>query len=153
MTEPAPQTVTDTAAHGMDTVLKVGTNDVSEWTKTSTLELAPDVHDISGYGMRSKRKRGGQLDNSFTASGWYDTTATTGPGAVLRAVCGTTVSMTRMLEGTGTGKPSDAWDAVVGKYSETAPCDDIVTWSCDFDITGDVVTTAQTLASDDEVRA
>lgn len=136
----------NTAAHGMDTVLKIGTVDISAWTKTSTLEINPDIHDISGYGMRDKRKRGGQRDNSFTASGWYDTTATSGPGSVLLPVVGDSVAVTRQLTGTGVGKPQDTFSAVVGKYSETAPCDDIVTWSCDFGIDGAVTSAAQTAA-------
>jgi hypothetical protein len=138
----------DTSAHGMNTILKIGTDDVSSWTKTSSLEVNPDVHDISGYGMRDKRKRGGQRDNTFSASGWYDLTATTGPGSVLKPKIGDTVSITRQIDGVGSTKPQDVFTAVVGKYVETAPCDDIVTWSCDFAIDGAVTSTAQTLAED-----
>lgn len=133
-------------AHGKDTVLKVGTDDISAWTKTSTLERNPDIHDTSGYGLTDKTKTGGLRDNSLTAGGWYDTTTDTGPGDVLDPIVGETVSMTRQLLGTGTGKPAQAFQAVVGKYVETAPCDDIVQWTCDFAISGPITKTTQTVA-------
>lgn len=133
-------------AHGKDTVIKVGTVDISLWTKTSTLEQNPDIHDVSGYGLSDKMKVGGLRDNSMTAGGWYDKTATTGPGTVLDGHVGETVAMTRMLQGEGTGLPSQAFDAVIGKYVETAPCDDVVQWTCDFAISGPVAKTVQTAA-------
>lgn len=132
-----------TAVHGRNTVVKVATKDISPYCKTSTLELTPDVHDTSGYGLTNKTKAGGLIDGKFTAGGTYDNTASVGPGIVLRPLVGTTAAIIRQLEGTLTGKPQDAFNAVVGKYTETAPCDDMVSWSCDFEISGTINTTVQ----------
>jgi hypothetical protein len=43
----------------------------------------------------------------------------------------------------GTTKAQDSFSAVVGKYVETEPNDDMVTWSQDFTITGPIVATPQ----------
>lgn len=135
------------AAHGKDTVIKVGADDISAWCNTSTMEKNPDIHDITGYGKRSKVKTGGLLDNTLTIGGWYDLTADAGPGDVLDDHVGETLTITRQLNGAGPGKPEQTFDAVVGKYTETAPVDDIITWSCDLAVSDDVVKTAQTVAT------
>lgn len=137
MTQPAPE-----AAHGKDTVLKVDGVNISHATKTSTLELNPDIHDISGYGVSAKRKRGGLTDGTFTASGWYDTVEMAKP-TWLRTRSGERVPVVRQLLGQGATLPQDSFQAIIGKYSETAPVDDIVSWACDFAIDGPVDFTPQ----------
>lgn len=129
--------------HGRNTVVKVATKDISPYCKSSTLEITPDIHETTGYGSANKTKQGGLIDGKFSVSGTYDNTASTGPGASIRPLIGTTAAIIRQMEGTGTGKPQDAFSAVVGKYVETDPVDDMVTWSCDFEITGAVNVTAQ----------
>lgn len=133
-------------AHGKDTVIKIGAVDISDWCKTSSMEKSPDVHDFTGYGKTWKRKVGGQIEASMSLSGWYDKSLTEGPHAVLDDHVGETVAVTRQLLGTGTGKPTQTFNAVIGKYTETAPCDDIVTWACDLAIDDAVTATVQTAA-------
>lgn len=142
-----------TPAHGKDTVLKVGANDLSPWCKTSSMERTPDVHDFTGYGKQYKRKIGGQIEGSMSVSGWYDKSLTDGPSTILGAHVGETVTIVRQLLGTGTGKPQQSFNAVIGKYTETAPCDDIVTWACDFAMDDAPTVTTQTAAELDEVAA
>lgn len=141
------------AAHGMDTVLLIGTDDISAWCNTSSMEVNPDVHDITGYGKRWKVKRGGLLDGTFTIGGWYDLTADTGPGDVLDGHGGELVPVTRRIAGAGAGKPEQTFDAVIGKYVETAPVDDIVTWTCDLAVSDAVVKAAQGALAADEQAA
>lgn len=129
--------------HGKTTVVKVATKDISAYCKTSSLELSADVHDTTGYGATAHTKMGGLLDGSFTVSGTYDNTAVTGPRAVLLPLIGATSAVIRQPEGTGTGKPQDAFNAVLKKYTETNPVDDMVTWSAEFEVSGANVTTAQ----------
>lgn len=130
------------SAHGSDEVWLVDTDDISYATKTSTWERTPDIHDITGYGKNSKVKRGGLKDGKFTVGGWYDTGAT-GPRAILEPLEATNVPITHRPEGTGAGKPQRVVDAVVGKYTETAPVDDIVQWTCEFEMSDDVDNTPQ----------
>jgi len=129
-------------SHGRLTKVTVATKDISPYIKTSSYEMGADVHDTTGYGSTNKRKAGGLLEGKFTMSGTYDNTASTGPRNALHGLVGTTVAVVRNPEGTGTGKPNDAFSAVLTKYVETNPVDDMVTWSADLEIDGAVTTTA-----------
>jgi hypothetical protein len=129
--------------HGRNTVVTVATKDISPYCKTSSFEATADVHDTTGYGATAHTKAGGLLDGSFTVSGTYDSTASTGPRAALAGQVGASLAIVRKPEGTGTGKPQDAFTGILKKYTETSPVDDMVTWSADFEISGAVTTTAQ----------
>lgn len=130
--------------HGKNTVIKVDDNDLSTYTDSSELPRSADSHDVTGYGEDSHRKAGGLLDGTFTMSGTYDNTATTGPQAVLEPLLGTVVPIIRQPNGTGSGKAQQSFDGLMTKYTETNPVADMVKWSCEFEIDGDVDTTAQT---------
>lgn len=130
--------------HGQFTKLTVATKDISPYTKTSSIELSADVSELTGYQPAggAKIKGGGLLDGKFTMSGQYDNTASVGPRNALKALLGTTVAVVRNPEGTGSGKPNDAFSGVLSKYVETNPVDDYVTWSAELEISGPVTTTA-----------
>lgn len=130
--------------HGKGTVITVATKDLSAFTKTSTLERTAKTHDVTGYGVDDELHSGGLKTGTFTMSGVYDNTASTGPRNVLNALLGTTVAVVRKGEGTGTGKPNDAFSGILEKYVETNPHDDMVTWSADIKVSGPVTATAQT---------
>lgn len=127
-----------TFLHGKKTVIKVATKDLSAYTDSSELPRTADSHDVTTYGNDSHRKAGGLLDGSFTMSGTYDTTLVTGPKAVLEPLLGTVVPVIRQPEGTGVGKPQNAFNGLLTKYTETNPVADMVKWSCEFEIDGDV---------------
>lgn len=129
--------------HGKDTVIKLGDNDLSAFTKTSELNRTADTHDVTTYGKGSHVYAGGLKDGKATMSGVYDNTAATGPRAVIEPLLGTTVVLTRQTEGAGPGKPQDVADVVVNSYVETNPVADMVTWSCELQLSDDVATTAQ----------
>ena len=130
-------------SHGRLTVVKVATKDISPFCTTSTFEVTPDIHDKTGYGSVWKGNVGGLLAGTFSVSGFYDNTVTVGPRIVLLPLWGTTAAVVRQLEGAGTTKPQETFNAVVGKYTESNPVDDIVRWSCDFTLDGAPTTTAQ----------
>lgn len=131
------------AAHGKTTVLTIATKDISLFTKTSNYERTSPEHATTGYGVDDETYLGGVRKNTFTCGGAYDNTALVGPRIVLHAVVGTVVVIVRKVEGAGTGKPQDTFSAVVTKYAESNPYDDIVSWSAEFTITGPIVTIAQ----------
>jgi hypothetical protein len=128
--------------HGKTTKITVATKDISPFTKTSSFEVNGDVHDTTGYGSTAHTKAGGLLDGKFTCGGTYDNTASVGPRNALLSLVGTSVAVVRNVEGTGTGKPNDAFSGVLTKYTETNPVDDMVTWSAEIEISGAVTTTA-----------
>lgn len=129
--------------HGSKTVVKVGANDISAYTNASELTVGADSHDTTTYGNTAHRYDGGLKDSKFVMSGIYDTTAGTGPRAVLRGHEGETLTLIRQTEGTGAGKPQDSFDAVLTSYVESNPVADMVTWSSEWQVDGEVDDTAQ----------
>lgn len=131
--------------HGRNTVVKVNAKDLSQYIKTSTLEVDSDVHDTTGYGSTAHTKQGGLLDASFTMSGTYDSTATTGPRAALLPLIGVGTGTPVIIwpEGAGTGKPQDSFTGLIKKYTQTAPVDDMVTWAVDIEVSGAIASTTQ----------
>jgi hypothetical protein len=129
--------------HGKDTVIKLGANDLSEYTTTSELNRSADTHDVTTYGKGSHVYQGGLKDGKATMSGVYDNTAVSGPRAVIEPLLGTTTQLTRQTEGTGAGKPQDLVDVVINGYVETNPVADMVTWSCEMVLSDDVNTAVQ----------
>jgi hypothetical protein len=130
------------SVHGKDFYVSIATKALAEFVKTSSWEVTPDIHDITGSGTDDKKNRGGQIGRTFTMGGWYDASRTTGP-AYLETIAGTTVTMVRRINGTGTGKPEQTCSVVVGKYVESQKNDDVVTWTCDFTVDGAVTNSTQ----------
>jgi hypothetical protein len=128
--------------HGKTTKITIATKDISPFTKTSNFEKSADVHDTTGYGATDHTKAGGLGDGKFTCGGTYDNTASVGPRNALLSLVGTTVAVVRNPEGTGTGKPNDAFSGVLMKYVESNPVDDMISWSAEIDISGAVTTTS-----------
>jgi hypothetical protein len=129
--------------HGKNTVITVATKDLSTYTDSSELNRTADGHDVTTYGNSAHRKAGGLLDGKFTMSGTYDNTAVNGPRAVLEPLLGTVVAIVRKPDGTGAGKAQDTFNALMTSYVETSPVADMVKWSCEYEIDGDVDSTAQ----------
>lgn len=129
--------------HGKDTVLKVATIDISSYTNASELEVGADDHDVTCYGADDHNYDGGLGNHAFKCSGIFDTTATTGPGALLKPLRGTKVATVRQTQGAGSGFPQDAFTLLVTKYVETNPVADMVTWSLEGKVSGAVDSTAQ----------
>jgi hypothetical protein len=125
------------------TVVKIGSTDISQYTTSSEISRKADSHDVTTYGKSAHVYQGGLLDGTFKLDGLYDSTATTGPRALLEPLLGTTVTFTRRPEGTGAGLPQDVGSAVVTSYSESSPVADMVKWSCELQLSDTVTTTAQ----------
>lgn len=126
-----------TAAHGKDTHWLIDSKALTTFKKTANIETDPGIHDITGSGTDDQSFRGGQIKRTFTLGGWRDDDDTDGP-AFLEQAAGTTVTFERRPEGTGTGLRKQTGSCVVGKYAESDKNDDIVTWTCDFTVTGAV---------------
>lgn len=129
--------------HGKDTVVKVGSNDISQYCDASELNRTGDAHDTTTYGNTAHRKDGGLTDGKFTCSGVYDTTTGTGPRAVLQPLLAQKATLTRRAEGTGSGKAQDLFSAVLVTYVETNPVADYIKWSSEWELDGAVDATPQ----------
>jgi hypothetical protein len=133
-----------TKIHGKDTVVTVDGDDLSTYTKTSEFTRAADSHDNTTYGEDGHVYDPGLTDGTFTMGGVYDSTAGTGPRAVLNPLVGAdAVTVVRRPEGTGSGLPQDEFDGLLTKYTETNPVADYVAWTAEFQISGTVDSAAQ----------
>lgn len=134
-----------TFKHGKDTVFKVDSTDLSAYTTESEITRGTDTHDVSAYGVDAHTFGAGLNTGTATASGTYDTTASTGPRAKLLSVYAGNVAVTvvRQPEGTGTTKPQDSFSAILTSYVETNPVADMIKWKAEFQISGDINSAAQ----------
>lgn len=115
---------------GKETVVLVAGTDISRYCDSSDHKPKADIEDITTYGKDWHVKEGTLLDGSGSLGGLYDSDAVAGPAAVLEPLLGQTVTYTRRVRGTGSGKPQMVRDVVVGEYTETAPVAGMVRWTC-----------------------
>jgi hypothetical protein len=131
--------------HGKDTFVSVGGDNLSTYTTTSEFNQSNDSHDVTTYGSDGHKFKGGLTNGTFTMSGVYDDTADDSPRPVLQALIGATdpVTVIRQPEGTGSSLPQDSFDGLLTSYRESSPVADMVTWTAEFQISGDVDNDAQ----------
>jgi hypothetical protein len=131
--------------HGKDTVVKVNSVDLSQYTSESELSKTTDTHDTTHYGDDAHEFDPGLNNGTFTMGGTYDSTAATGPRAALNIVYGlnAAVPIVRWPEGMGMGLAADTFSAILTNYTESNPVADMIKWKADFQITGNVTITAQ----------
>lgn len=119
-------------SHGRLTQITINADDLSAYTNASDLERGADSHDTTTYGASHHRHEGGLKDGTFKCSGFYEVGAD-GPHQTLAGIVGTVVEIIRKIEGTGSGKPLETWDALLVKYTESAPVADYVQWAAEFE--------------------
>ncbi|HEX6579216.1 MAG TPA: hypothetical protein VF082_12700 [Jiangellaceae bacterium] len=131
--------------HGKETVVTVDGDDLSTYTNTSEINRTMATHDVTGYGADANAFSSGLLNGTFTMGGVYDSESSAGPRAVLRPllVAGAAVTVVRRPEGTGSGLPQDSFSAILSSYVESNPVAEMVAWTAEFQISGNVTSTAQ----------
>lgn len=129
--------------HGRVTNVSLNGIDLTDYTNNSQIEVTADSHDVTTYGKNAHVFSGGLLNGSATLSGFYDSTAVTGPRAVLKPLVGQVVTLVHRPEGAGTSKPQDSVSVLVTKYTQTHPVADMVTWAVDLQFSDDIDATAQ----------
>lgn len=130
--------------HGKNVVVKIAGDDLSAFTKNVEFSREADTHDTTTFGKGSKTYASGLKDATVKLEGVYDNTVSTGPGAILRPLLGGAAEeFTYQPEGTGAGKAQSVVDAIVNSYEESAPVDDMITWTAELQCSDDVDDTAQ----------
>lgn len=129
--------------HGKSTYVSLDGDDLSTYSTNLEFGRTADSHDVTTFGNNSHVYQGGLGDGTATLTGIYDNTAVTGPRAVIEPLIGTTTVLIRRPEGTGSGRPQDSVDVVVTAYNETSPVADMVTWTADLQLSGEVTSTVQ----------
>lgn len=128
--------------HGKNTYLAIGATptDISTYLDSVDFTRSKDVHDDTTFGNNSHTKRGGLLNGTVSISGMYDTTATVGPDAVIKAALldEDPVDFEYGPEGDAAGKVSETGLMVVSDYAVSSPVADLVKFTATLEISGDV---------------
>ena len=132
------------AVHGKNAYISVDGADLSEFSNNIQLPREAETHDVTTFGNSAHRYVGGLLDGTCTVQGLYDSDVA-GPQATLEPLLGQTVTVVYRPDGTGSGKVEKTFDAILTSYEETVPVAEMITWSAEFQIDGDVVTSTQTI--------
>lgn len=128
--------------HSKLTVILIDSNDISAYCTDSNCELSAGTEDNTTYGKDAQVFDPTLLTGAFGCSGKYDS-ATTGPRAVLKPLIGTKVNVKYRPEGTGAALPQDSFDAVITKYTETAPTAGYRLWALETQPSDTWTSTAQ----------
>ena len=128
------------SSHGSKTALSVDGSAIGVWTTASELKRVADKSETSAYGAEGHEyaDNEGLKAHMFTCSGWYDKTATTGTGPVLKGKEGQNLTIIRGIEGSSTGMPKETFVAHLDDYTTTSPVADITKWSATFTVSGEI---------------
>lgn len=129
--------------HGKSTFVSLDGDNLSTYSNNVEFTRTADSHDVTTFGKNSHVYNGGLGDGTCTITGIYDTTAATGPRAVIEPLIGTTVVLVHQPEGAGSAKPQDEVDVLVTSYVESSPVADMVTWTVQLQLSDDVDSTPQ----------
>lgn len=131
--------------HGKDAVFKIDDSggvlrDLSAYSDNIEFAYSVDMGETSTFAVEAKTYVSGLSDSTFTVSGKYDSTVTTGPDVVLSGLVGAEATSTFECgpEGGTTGKIRYTGEAFLTGYAFSAPVGDVVTWTADFQTSGAV---------------
>lgn len=134
-----------TFVHGKGTVVTLDGDDLSAYSTSVTFTRTVDTHEVTTFGKSAKVYAAGLTDGTGSIEGIYDSTASTGPGAILRPLTVTPASAVLVYrpEGAGSGKPEAEVDVIINSYEESAPVADMITWTAEFQMSDTIDDTAQ----------
>lgn len=125
--------------HGKNMVVTLDGDDLSPYCNQCEFGRTADSHDVTTFGNDSHVFNGGLLNGTATIGGFYESISVTGgPRPIIEPLIGTVVELTRQPEGAGSGLPQDVVDVLVTSYNETAPVADMITWTAELQLSGDV---------------
>ena len=125
--------------HAKNAALTLNTKDLSTFMDNLDLSFDLDTSDTTAFGSTWKSSLAGVPSGKFDISGFYDPTATTGPGAVLfpLVVAGTAVTGLLYPGGTASGQIlyTITTGCIVTSYAESSPVGGIVSFKASVLIT------------------
>jgi hypothetical protein len=126
--------------HGRLTVIKINGVDISAFTDNTEEEDGVETHDVTTYGALRKAYSTGLGDGTFTIGGTYDDGAT-GPRAILKPLLAAGTAPVEFIyrpEGTGAGKTQMTVNVLVSSYKQTSPVGEMVKWTAELQMSGNV---------------
>lgn len=132
------------SSHGSKAALTVTASNIGPWTTNSELKRVADKSETTGYGSEGHEYADdeGLKAHTFTCSGWYDKTTTTGTEDVFGGQEGQNLAVVYGPEGSGTGAPRHTFTAHLDDFTITTPFNDIVKWSAAFTVSGEITSDA-----------
>lgn len=129
-----------TNVHGKLTVVTLNGVDYSEYSNATDFKDATEAHENTTYGRNRKTYHGGLGDGTVSVGGFYDTTKVTGPRGLFKPLkaAGNAVEFIYRPEGTGSGKAQSRVDVIITSFEESSPVGDMVTWTAELQMTGDL---------------
>ena len=125
--------------HGKNAVFKVqdagGTlRDLSAYIKTDGLSREADLPDVTTHGNNSKRYVPGLFDGTVPLEGVWDATL----DGYLAGILNVARNWEYHPAGTAAGTPKYSGSGILQSYEQEASIDDVVTFSGEFQLSGDV---------------
>jgi len=126
--------------HGKNSYVSVDAVDLSGFCDSVSMTWGPEMADTSTLGNDGKTYIPGQRDATLSLSGRFDSTASTGPDAVLGAEVQAEASVAFEFgpEGSGSGAIKFSGSCFVSSYAVSAPVGDVVAFTAELQVTGDV---------------
>ena len=126
------------------TVIKVDSVDLSAYVDSHDFSHSADLEDVTTYGAAGHAFLATLTNATLSLTGRYDSTATTGPRAVLTDnLGGDAVAVLIQEEGTAASAPQISFNAIVKSYDESGTVGGITKFKSDLQVTGAVSYTAQ----------
>ena len=127
--------------HGKDSVFKLDNSggsltDISTYVNSVDFPQTADVAETTTLGDGSKTYIVGLKDSTISLAGLWDSTADGIFGAVVGQSA--TLSFEYSPEGTTSGNVKYTGEAILTSYSKNSPVGDVVSYSADFQVSGDV---------------
>jgi hypothetical protein len=124
--------------HGKNAALTINTRDLSTFMDSLDMSFDLETADSTTFGATWKSALAGVPSGKVDFSGYYDPTATTGPGAVLfpLVTAGTAVTALVYPGGTASGQAlyTITTGAIVTSYSESSAVGGVVAFKASFDV-------------------
>lgn len=127
--------------HGKDSVFKLDNSggsltDISTYVNSVDFPQTADVAETTTLGDGSKTYIVGLKDSTISLAGLWDATADGIFGAVVGQSA--TLSFEYSPEGTTPGNVKYTGEAILTSYAKNSPVGDVVSYSADFQVSGDV---------------
>jgi len=131
------------AVHGKDATLTVNAGALTGFANDASLSRSAETAETTVFGLSAKTFVAGLKDGTFSSSGFYDKTATTGSVYILEAVYAANASVACVYRpaGAGAGHYSYAFNAILTQFDITGSVGDAVAISFELQIDGPVTPT------------
>ena len=117
-------------------------NNISAFVTNVDMTFDVNVPETTVFGVNDRTYIVGLRGSTFSISGHFDETASTGPDAILHGIINLNTGVTQTFqygpEGDTTGDVRYTGECFITSYAVTAPVDGVVDFSADFTVTGAV---------------